>query len=1191
MLSSPTSPRHPQRIRWRERAEQRADWDIHYTVIGGRLSEVSGGRSIPDPVGSLDVVARASAERALSQVMLAATPRTSIASDDAAYLATVVRKVVQRGTRPVISNRLLGFIEDLPRSVTEQDVHSSICGPHIPFELDPGIELHPVYERPYWSRMLGEAPRLARWCTPQASLEALAGETDERTERWVDFLLHCPWDSEPLVVEIDGSGHERQRGADRARDSLLRRSGLDVERVPGPAVVAPDSDLFGRFAVTAGKLLDRIDNTSVQWAHGPASLHRFAFAIAEAVERGFLPVGEDWVIELQDPLKLIERSASVALDLVAAIDDVWDLQVVPDSIRINSTLWVRGAEGRYEPRNQSNSLTATVFFDLNPFVPPHAALPASTLPTVVIRGALLPVDLEWTKPSSVERRNSAAGTRSGAALERLVEDLFGYDTFREGQREAVSRILSGGDCCVLLPTGGGKSLIYQLAGLLRPGVCLVVAPLQSLIDDQERRFIDAGIDRVTAIHSGRGLSRRDRQVVQQAVGNGESVFVIVAPERLQIAEFRAALADAAQLHLINLAVVDEAHCVSEWGHNFRTSYLRLGRNLRLFCADRTGKSPPVLALTATASPRVLADMLDELGLDREEPGVLHRPASFDRPNLVYRILRGEPTATDRERRVKDALEWVAEQFRVSVDELGEARGGDTLSGIVFVPDAKSGRKLGLDEYRRVVEETLQASGQATPQVATFAGRLPNDKMNAQAWAQERAANAVQFRRNEKPVMVSTNAFGMGIDKPNIRYTVHVIQPASIEAYAQECGRAGRDGHASYCVLVASPGESWEALSDVAVRRGLKIAYPKGDIEIQLSNLRSAFKGAAHEIDATVQVYRELANLGEPGQHVTIPRSTSKDETETQARLRDERAQDRERALYRLMLIGVADDYTVEYGADTFTVHLAQYTAETLRRSIGATVRNAAAGNVQRGLEIDSATGDHDHLVEAFVGILVNVLYDAIEPARAMALREMYLLTELGSDDQGIRDRINAYLSDGPVAHLLDRIVDGDISSVSDILSAIESMPPPGKEEWAGAAQRFLEAYGNLPYLLLIRALGEAWRHQGRRSVFIDLVRQMLDELPKHGITGGDAVELIAWAMRQLRENFDGSRWSWAADIWLAVSEAPFAHLLATSIEEEVLDSAALGPFNRDELGIVLARRLRRAQSDLSAIQNRFQAAR
>ena len=184
-------------------------------------------------------------------------------------------------------------------------------------------------------------------------------------------------------------------------------------------------------------------------------------------------------------------------------------------------------------------------------------------------------------------------------------------------------------------------------------------------------------------------------------------MVLVAPERLQIEGFRKAIGEAASEQMVNLAVVDEAHCVSEWGHQFRTAYLRLGRNLRRVCADLNDQPPPLLALTATASPRVLSDLKHELEFDESDERLTYRPSSFDRPNLNYRIFHTTPQL--RAQKVAEALHWIADRLDIPATELATPAGKDTASGIIFVPHASSGLKLGIQAYSKVAAGVMEVS--------------------------------------------------------------------------------------------------------------------------------------------------------------------------------------------------------------------------------------------------------------------------------------------------------------------------------------------------------------------------------------------------------------------------------------------------------------------------------------------------
>ena len=326
----------------------------------------------------------------------------------------------------------------------------------------------------------------------------------------------------------------------------------------------------------------------------------------------------------------------------------------------------------------------------------------------------------------------------------VLRARWGYPDFRPGQDQAVTNVLSGGDSLTIMPTGGGKSLCYQVPAMLLPGVTLVVSPLISLMKDQVDALERAGLP-ATFLNSS--LAPGEMQQRLDGAARGEFKLVYVAPERFDSDSFRRRLADLD----VSLLAVDEAHCVSEWGHDFRPSYLRLGS------VRKELGHPPLAALTATATEEVRRDIVRQLHL--REPRVL--VTGFDRRNLVWHVLRAK---NDSE---KDRL----------LLKLLKGREG---SAIVYASTRKNVDAL-----------TALLRGRGLNAVGYHAG-LPDG---------ERKRIQERFMRGEAPVVVATNAFGMGIDKPDVRIVVHYNMPGNLEAYYQEAGRAGRDGGQSDCVLL------------------------------------------------------------------------------------------------------------------------------------------------------------------------------------------------------------------------------------------------------------------------------------------------------------------------------------------------------------------------------------------------------
>ena len=347
-------------------------------------------------------------------------------------------------------------------------------------------------------------------------------------------------------------------------------------------------------------------------------------------------------------------------------------------------------------------------------------------------------------------------TAHQAALEALTR-YFGYDSFRPGQQGIVEALLAGHDVLGVMPTGAGKSVCYQIPAALSPGATLVISPLISLMRDQVDALNDLGMP--AAFINTTQTPDEQAMVFAQAAA-GQIKLLYVAPERLETGRFR----DFAARTPISLIAVDEAHCVSQWGQDFRSSYLGIGD----FIAGLPQR-PPVGAFTATATERVRRDIVGLLGL--RNPAVT--VTGFDRPNLYFDVVKLE---------TKYKAAWVARYVADHPDE----------SGIVYCATRRTTEALA---------DTLNQMGH--PAVAYHGGMSPDAREVAQR----------DFITDKVPVVVATNAFGMGIDKSNVRYVIHHNLPESIEAYYQEAGRAGRDGEPSRCTLL------WNE-SDIVTRRRL-----------------------------------------------------------------------------------------------------------------------------------------------------------------------------------------------------------------------------------------------------------------------------------------------------------------------------------------------------------------------------------
>lgn len=880
------------------------------------------------------------------------------------------------------------------------------------------------------SKLLAKNPRVS--CFFQVQLDCLT-EADEFMGggRRVDFVL-TDGDAIRLVVEVDGAQHRSEADYDAQRDRALSDSNWKVIRIAA-------SEIRADVERAVGRILDSIPRDSI--AETPSGdqigkklqvLHRFQVAVVVALRSGLTGNLDTRIFcpKWNDETCAIETS-----DWTSALDDVKDLL---DDL----------AQSRGEPP-----------FDLKLEVDSNRGF-------VIHFGSTTTVDRQAAYVHGVRnidapllelgRASSPACTTPpcAAALARLLRRCFTFLNFRDGQLETITRIIEGKDTLLLLPTGAGKSATYQLASMIRGGVGLVIDPLLSLIDDQVQNLKERGIDRCVAIKGD--LGPETRHGLQRILAQGHGFFVFVSPERLQSEEFRRTLRHTSESRGISIIAIDEAHCVSQWGHDFRPAYLNVARVARDLCSSNDHTPTPLLAMTGTASFAVLRDIQREIGIQSSEAQV--SPPSFDRPELEFKVHRCR--TSEKRTALEKILLGLPRSFERATAQQLFADDERPFCGLIFCTHAQN-TLHSTSEIASIVRHIYPA----VP-TDTFASKEPKG-VSKDVLRRRISETTRQFRTGSTRILACTNAFGMGIDHPNIRFTIHWGLPQSIEAFYQEAGRAGRSRDASICHLIVSdddPGRSSRQLS------GEEVAEIKRNEDSDIDRLvffhRNSFPSLEKERSVLLATLKLLKGVTANGP-IPIDWNALKGVEGGREQI--------ERAIYRLMLCGYIHDYTVDWRQSRFVVHLAPKDPKHVLDSIIKYVRafNIRMSQSEREtLGSKLATGiDYDAFVEYTANRLIEFTYTHIEGTRRRGMAEMLRIAKDSRDSSEFRKGILGYLTTSTFTSQLQALVDDATCDVGVTKTLFEQVASPSDaSDLANQTGRLLASYFNHPSLLVVHAV-------------------------------------------------------------------------------------------------------------------------
>ena len=858
------------------------------------------------------------------------------------------------------------------------------------------------YDDALWNRYLPGFAWVRHLIIPEAPLDKIL---DDFSGKWEDQTVDFYLPAAKLVIEIDGSQHRTdyaQTQLDQTRNRALSKAGITTIRIPASTLSYQDnrldqamcaiSDIVQNAAGIQPYVLFDINDPEVEIRLRYEQILRYQFLLLQLIENGVISLRDDgWCFRVQPEDQ--ELLALAVEDLFLWYKNLYDLKMRPFS----------GPKICFSDEENVISIRQSLFD-----CPDERDYEGIVILSDPWDGAQYsyyrvscaePVDYQIPWPSKMDGRQ-------GTALRFFLKNIFGFDRFREGQWEIISSFMNRHRTIGILPTGGGKSLCYQLAALLQPGITIVVCPIISLLLDQKRN-LDKTWNRTAYLQGGQSFG--DRNKILSRFCGGKLQLIWIAPERMQSRGFRESLCSVAGNHSMGFAVIDEVHCLSEWGHDFRTSYLTLVGTINQSCPQAT-----IVGLTATASQAVLDDLKIEIGIGNM--GVRALP-SLERENLSFEVIN-----------TKD-------QNQSLIDLLREQGYGDeaeeTKNGIVFSLTRDESDNDDSFSRNKLAKMLKKEFGKKKAEIGVYHSGI-EDKPTIQD----------SFIEGKLKLLSATKAFGMGVDKPDIDFTIHAQLPWSVESFYQEAGRAGRDGREAHGYILFAPTcfgseeEINELFSPNTTPEQIVASHIDGDLKTIFYLWRLNNRGVDNDVLMIRQLRKRLneayiTQKKDHSEYVTV-QADSDNKQDNQSlnpqRLNKSRL---ELALYRMKLLGLVDYWLIDWrGNVSFDVYRTPQ-----KESIETKVEKSFYDYVRRhdtlfGKPWREKDLKYKHIlenvqedyIERYARALITWTYDHILYYRRESIKDMLDYCREYKDPISFRKRIDAYLRIPEQSIILDGIV-------------------------------------------------------------------------------------------------------------------------------------------------------------------------
>lgn len=950
----------------------------------------------------------------------------------------VLKNILHRGTPTLMSSYLqsqLGEIQKLDEFkdilvLIEKDVpkwENTIKGDDDNYNF-PAKDF---YEK-YIPKYLKEYTFIQQLILPEVPFTDIIGRDNNKfAQQQVDFYLP----QAKLVIEIDGQQHKKDdltRFNDAYRDEFLRSYGIEIVRIT-------TTELYNKDTIFESKIEEiknRLDQSKVRLSYyktqyetpvyskannqkilTATAIMRFQTLILSLLEKKIIKITDsDWSFNILS--REIRNFAELAIeDVFLWLEHLCKLKKLPFKRPVVNILFNK-SESKFKYKSDYINIDFSI---LKRWTDEDVNNPKIIFVRTDYYDKVNYFQMSTSDPIIYNIIEDTDDVNSDIpTLKFLLKNIFSFDEFRPGQLPIIIKSLGCNDTIGLLPTGSGKSICYQLSALLQPCISFIVCPIKSLMYDQKDNLDRALITNTNYISSDQSAS--EKREIGMDFENGKYHFIWISPERFQMQEFRDYLGKLNKEKTMALAVIDEVHCLSEWGHDFRTSYLNLVRTIRDYCP-----STSFLGLTATASSFVLEDLKVEFDIASKNIKTL---SSFTRKELNFHVLKDDGiNSDDKKINLYNLITEMNNDKRVL-----ELAGDSTKSGLIFTL-FKNGQlgcyKLSNDISSKFNTKVQWYSGE----VPTVREKVDNGGYNNipvldnESFNKYKKETQSEYKNNKFPLLVATKSFGMGIDKKNIRYTVHYGIPGSLEALYQEAGRAGRDQESADCYVLYSRENIDKEMKD-------KLFDPKTSIEeIRMISKDQGFYGRDvlnnfflwlsnnQGIDKENRIITKIFNkYGEPNKVKLIKcKELNYSFGEIQ------------KAIYRLSIIGIVKDWTIENwnsGNQILKVIFDDFTEESMANSLQNYINRYDKEFILTKRYKDGSKfakysniyfDDSFSTIEKVSLILVEWTYENIIYNRRQSIKNILELCENFTDGETFKSEIEKYFKMTDKSLILDGI--------------------------------------------------------------------------------------------------------------------------------------------------------------------------